>query len=107
VNQLGLVQPVDGLGQCVVVAVATAADLGFDAGFCQPFGVPDGNVLRFSIGVMNQLVRQLIHIIIITYDDEPIRSATLEIEALAPSTRLYRLATANGAIQPLRSATGP
>jgi hypothetical protein len=40
-NQLGLVQPVDRLGQRVVVAVALAADRGFDARFGQPLGVAD------------------------------------------------------------------
>jgi hypothetical protein len=56
VNQLGLVQPVDGLSQGVVVAVATAADRRVDAGPSQAFGVPNGNVLGAPIGMMNQLV---------------------------------------------------
>ncbi len=51
VNQLGFVQPVDGLGQSVVVAVATAADRGLYAGLSQPFGVPNGDVLDASIGM--------------------------------------------------------
>ena len=59
VDQLGLVQPVDGLGQGVVVAVATAAHQMLYARFCKPFGVPDGDVLRSSVGAMDQLVRQL------------------------------------------------
>jgi len=58
-DQLGLVQPVDGLGQGVVVAVATAANRRLYARFCQPFGVPNGDVLRPPVGVVNQLVRQL------------------------------------------------
>ena len=44
-DQLGLVQPVDRLGQRVVVAVALAADRGFDARFGQPLGVADAGVL--------------------------------------------------------------
>ena len=56
VDQLGLVEPVDGFGQGVVVAVATAADRGFDASFCQPFGLPNGNVFDAPVGVMNELV---------------------------------------------------
>ena len=45
-DQLGLVQPVDRLGQRVVVAVADAAHRGLDAGFGQPFAVADRDVLR-------------------------------------------------------------
>ena len=45
VNQLGLVQPVDSLGQCVVVAVAPAAHRGPYARLVQAFGIADGNVL--------------------------------------------------------------
>ncbi len=44
VNQLGLVQTVDGLGQGVVVAVALAAHRGLDAGLGQPLGVADAVV---------------------------------------------------------------
>jgi hypothetical protein len=39
VNQLGFVQPVDGLGQRVVIAVATAANGWFDACLSQALGV--------------------------------------------------------------------
>ena len=39
VDDLGLVQPVDGLGQRVVVGVAPAADRGSDAGFGKAFGI--------------------------------------------------------------------
>lgn len=45
VNQLGLVQPVDGLGQRVVVAVAPTAHRGLYARLVQAFGVANGNVL--------------------------------------------------------------
>jgi len=44
-DQLGLVRPVDRLGQRVVVAVAFAAHRGFDAGFSQSLGVADADVL--------------------------------------------------------------
>jgi hypothetical protein len=49
VDQLCLVHPVDGFGQRVVVAVATAADRGLDASFSPPFGVPNGHVLGTPI----------------------------------------------------------
>ena len=58
-NQLGLVQPVDGLNQGVVVAVTTAADRGFDASFSQPFGVANRNVLDAPVVVIDQLLCQL------------------------------------------------
>ena len=38
-DHLGLEQAVDGLGECVVVAVADAADGGLDPGFSQPLGL--------------------------------------------------------------------
>ena len=53
-DELGLVEPVDGLGQGVVIAVALAAHRRLDAGFCQPFGVPDADVLRPSVAVAYQ-----------------------------------------------------
>ncbi len=46
VDDLGLEQSVDGLGQPVVVAVAGGADRGLDAGFGQAFAVADRDVLR-------------------------------------------------------------
>ena len=45
VDQLGLVQPDDRLGQGVVVAVAAGTDRGDGAGVGEPFGVADGQVL--------------------------------------------------------------
>ena len=45
-DQLGLVQPVEGLGQGIVVAVAARADRGDGPGLGQALGVPDGEVLR-------------------------------------------------------------
>jgi len=40
-DQLGLVQPDNGLGQGVVEAVAAGTDRGDGAGFGEPFGVAD------------------------------------------------------------------
>ena len=54
-NQLGLVQPVERLGEGVVVAVAARADRGHDAGLGQPLAVADGQVLRAPVAVMDQL----------------------------------------------------
>ena len=45
VDQLGLVQPDDRLGQGIVIAVATGADRGDRAGLGQALGVADGEVL--------------------------------------------------------------
>jgi len=50
-------QTVDGLGQGVIVAVALAAYRRINAGFAQAFGVAHGNVLRASVGVVNQVLR--------------------------------------------------
>lgn len=53
-DQLGLVQAIDRLGQGVVVTVATAADRRLDAGFGQAFAIADADVLRSPIGVVGQ-----------------------------------------------------
>ena len=44
-DQFLLVEPVQGFGGGVVVAVSDGADGGFDAGALQAFGVGDGEVL--------------------------------------------------------------
>ena len=46
IDQFGFVEPTDGLGQRVVVAVALAADRRLDAGLGQPLAVADADVLR-------------------------------------------------------------
>jgi hypothetical protein len=47
-NQFGLVQTVDCLSQCVVVAVATATNRGLDARFGQSLAIANADVLRAS-----------------------------------------------------------
>ena len=49
VDDFGLLEPVDCLGQRVVVAVALAADRGLDAGLGQPLALADRDVLRTTI----------------------------------------------------------
>ena len=53
-DHLGLVQPVDRLGQRVVVTVADAAHRWLDPGFGQPLGVADADVLHAAVGVVDQ-----------------------------------------------------
>ncbi len=53
-NQFGLVQTVDCLGQCVIVTVATSTRRGLDARFGQSLAIANANVLRASVGVMYQ-----------------------------------------------------
>lgn len=55
-NQLRFVQPVDSLGQGVVVAVATASNRRFDAHLSQALRVADGHILRASVGVVDQCI---------------------------------------------------
>jgi hypothetical protein len=43
-----------GLGERIVVAVANAPDRGLDAGFRQPFGVTNGEVLRSAVAVVDE-----------------------------------------------------
>ena len=45
VNDLGFVEPDDGLGQCVVVGITHTAHGGLDARFGQPFGVANRQIL--------------------------------------------------------------
>lgn len=47
-------EPVDNLGQCVVVAVALAAHRRLNAGFCQTLAVSYRYVLRPPVAVMDQ-----------------------------------------------------
>src|SRR5690606_1480537 len=54
VDELRLVQPVDRLGQGVVVAVAATAHGRFDAGFGEAFAVADGHVLRPAVAMVGQ-----------------------------------------------------
>jgi len=53
-DQFGLVEAVDGLCQCVVVAVTGIANRGFDASFAQPLAVANRQILRAPIAVMNR-----------------------------------------------------
>jgi hypothetical protein len=48
-DDLGFVEPIDRLGECIVIGVADAADRGFDAGVRQPLGISDRQVLRRSL----------------------------------------------------------
>jgi len=47
-DELGLVQPDDGLGQGVVIGVAAGANRGDGAGLGQALGVADGEILPTS-----------------------------------------------------------
>src|SRR5262245_41609480 len=51
---LGLEQPDDGLGQCVVVRISPASHRGLDTGLGQTFRVPDREILPPAIAVMYQ-----------------------------------------------------
>ena len=53
-DDLGLVEAVDGLGQGIVVAVANTADRRLDASFAQPLGISNGQVLRAAVTVMDK-----------------------------------------------------
>jgi hypothetical protein len=53
-DDLGLVKPVDGLGESIVVTVANAADGRLDPSFGKPLRVLDRDVLAAAITVMHQ-----------------------------------------------------
>ena len=58
-DDLGLVEAVDGLGQGVVITVADAANRGFYAGLGQAFGVLYGHVLGPAVGVVDEAAAML------------------------------------------------
>src|ERR1700722_8959538 len=53
-DDLGLVEAVDGFGESIVVRVADATHRRLDAGPRQAFGVSDGDVLAASIAVVHE-----------------------------------------------------
>ena len=53
-DDLGFVEPVDRLGQSIVIAVADTADRRPDAGFGEPFGLFDRDILAAAIAVVDQ-----------------------------------------------------
>lgn len=54
VDDLGVEEPVDRLGQRIVIAVADAANRGFDTRFGQAFGIAYGQILAATVAVVNQ-----------------------------------------------------
>ena len=53
-DDFGLEQSDDAFGEGVVAAVADASDRHVDAGFGQPFGATDGQILHAPVRVMDQ-----------------------------------------------------
>src|ERR1019366_7684373 len=53
-DRLGLVKPVDRLGERVVIAVADAADGRLDAGVLQALRVFDRDILHAAVAVMHE-----------------------------------------------------
>jgi hypothetical protein len=57
VDHFGLVESDDRLREGIVVGIADAADRRFGAGFCQPFGVTDRQILgRFNSSSQHVLI---------------------------------------------------
>jgi len=54
VDDLGLIETVDGLGERVVIAVADTADRRLDAGLGQALGIADRDILHAAVRMMNQ-----------------------------------------------------
>lgn len=62
VDEIGLVEPIDGLGQGVVVTVALAAHRRLYAGFCETLAVANGDVLpRFKRSSQHCRLRMMIN----------------------------------------------
>ncbi len=53
-DDFGLVKPVDGLSESIVVAVANTADGRLDPSFGEPFAVSNADVLRSFVGTVHQ-----------------------------------------------------
>jgi len=52
-DEFGFVEPVDGLCEGVIVAVADTANGGFNASLCQALGVADADVLRSAVAMVD------------------------------------------------------
>ena len=60
-NQFRLVQAIDRFSQCIVVAVAPAADRWLDARLGQPFAVANADVLGvFNRSSQHEIVEQIL-----------------------------------------------
>ena len=53
-NEFGLEQTDNRLGQCVVVTVANTADRGLQTRLGEALGIPDRDILAAAIGVMHE-----------------------------------------------------
>ena len=51
---MSFIKPVEGFCQHIGIAVASATNGDFDAGFAEPSGVPNGQILRPAIAVMHE-----------------------------------------------------
>lgn len=58
VNDLGLVQPVDRLGESIVIGVANVADRRLDTRRLEPFAVTDGYILHSTVAMVNESVNR-------------------------------------------------
>src|SRR5438552_18207408 len=58
-DEFRLVQPVEGFGERVVVAVAPRADRRDRAGLGEPLRVPDSEILHAAVGTMTEIVEWL------------------------------------------------
>ena len=74
-DRFGFVQPVDRLGQGVVVSVSNAPHRGLNAGFGQALGVADADVLRALVAMVHEpavLARPaLVQCLLQRVEDEP------------------------------------
>jgi hypothetical protein len=55
-DDLGLVEAVDRLGECGVLGIAQTADRGLDAGLRQALCVADTDILRAPVGMVHKAV---------------------------------------------------
>jgi len=55
VNDLRLEQPVDGLGQGIVIGIAHTTHRRLDAGFLKAPGIADGQVLAASVRMVDKM----------------------------------------------------
>ena len=53
-DEFGFVEPVDGLCEGIVVAVADTANGGFNASLCHALGVADADVLRSAVAMVDE-----------------------------------------------------
>ena len=56
VDELGLIEAVDGFGESIIVGIANTPHRGLKSSFCQPFGIANRQILATPVTVMDDAI---------------------------------------------------